>query len=70
LLSDSGLTTSVCYKFLMKITEQWLLYKYVGLEFTPLSKPFKTKAQAEKARLKLPEREQRWVGVGVIRTKG
>jgi hypothetical protein len=23
-----------------KTIERWLLYKYVGLEFTPLSKPF------------------------------
>jgi len=53
----------------MKIIEQWLLYKYVGLEFTPLSKPFKTREQAEKARLKLPERERREVAVGVIRIK-
>jgi hypothetical protein len=53
----------------MKITAQWLLYKYIGLEFTPLSKPFKTREQAEKARLKLPERERRHVGVGVVRTK-
>jgi len=52
-----------------KIVEQWLLFKYVGLEFTPLSKPFKTKAQAEKARLKLPERERRSVAVGVIRVE-
>jgi hypothetical protein len=34
----------------MKIIEQWLLFKYVNGEFTPLSKPFKTKNQAEKAR--------------------
>ena len=39
-----------------KIVERWLLYKYVGLEFTPLSKPFKTREQAEKAREKYPER--------------
>jgi hypothetical protein len=40
-----------CYKPEMsKTVEQWLLFKYVGLEFTPLSKPFKTKEQAEKAR--------------------
>jgi hypothetical protein len=38
-----------------KIVEKWLLYKYVGLEFTPLSKPFKARKQAEKARLKYPE---------------
>jgi len=49
--------------------EQWLLFKYVNGEFTPLSKPFKTKAAAEKARLKLPERERRSVAVGVIRIK-
>ena len=60
----------LCYKNPMKITEQWLLYKYIGLEFTPLSKPFKTREQAEKARLKLPEQERRRVGVGVVRTKG
>jgi hypothetical protein len=53
----------------MKIIEQWLLYNYVGGEFTPLSKPFKSKAQAEEARSKLPERERRQVAVGVIRTK-
>ncbi len=50
-----------------KIIEQWLLFKYIEGEFTPLSKPFKTKGQAEKARLKLPERERRSVAVGVIR---
>ena len=51
----------------MKIIEQWLLYKFIDGQFTPLSKPFKTKDQAEKARLKLPERERRGVAVGVIR---
>jgi hypothetical protein len=43
-----------------KTIEQWLLYRYVGLEFTPLSKPLK-------ARMKYPERERRMIGVGVIR---
>jgi hypothetical protein len=52
----------------MKTIEQWLLYKYVAGEFTPLSGPFKTKAQAEKARLKLPEPERRKVAIGFIRT--
>ena len=33
--------------FIEKIVEQWLLFKYVDREFTPLSKPFKTKKQAE-----------------------
>ena len=53
----------------MKIIEQWLLFKYIKGEFTPLSKPFKTKDRADKARLKLPERERRSVAVGVIRIK-
>ena len=53
----------------MKSNEQWLLFKYVDGEFTPLSKPFKTKDQAEKARLKLPERERRKVAMSVIRLK-
>jgi hypothetical protein len=51
----------------MKIIERWLLFTYIHGEFTPLSKPFKTKDRAEKARLKLPEKEQREVAVGVIR---
>ena len=51
----------------MKINEQWLLFKYIEGQFTPLSKPFKTKDQAEKARLKYPERERGTIGVGVIR---
>jgi len=65
-----GVLPLSCYKNEMpKIVEQWLLFKYVGGQFTPLSKPFKTKASAEKARLKLPERERRSVAVGVIRTE-
>jgi hypothetical protein len=52
-----------------KTTEQWLLFEYVGLEFTPLSKPFKTREQAEKARGKYPERLRKRIGLGVIRTK-
>ena len=59
-----------CYKSEMsKIIAQWLLFKYVGLELTPLSKPFNTREQAEKAREKYPERLRRGVGVGVIRIK-
>ena len=42
-----------------KRIEWWLLYQFVAGEFTPLSKVFKTKTAAEKARLKLPERERR-----------
>jgi hypothetical protein len=52
-----------------KIVEKWLLYKYVGLEFTPLSKPFKTREQAEKAREKYPERVRKTIGLGVIRIR-
>lgn len=52
-----------------KIIVQWLLFKYVDGRVTPQSKPFKTKEQAEKARLILPERERRKVAVGVIRTE-
>jgi hypothetical protein len=50
-----------------KIIEQWLLFQYVGGVFTPLSKPFKTKQQAEKARRKYPERERKTIGLGVVR---
>jgi len=61
----------LCYKLEMsKTIERWLLFKYIGGEFTPLSKPLKKKEQAEKARLKYPERERKTIGIGVIRTKG
>jgi len=49
-----------------KTIEQWLLFEDVGLEFTPLSKPFKTREQAEKAREKYPERLRKTIGLGVI----
>ena len=52
-----------------KIGEQWLLFEYVGLEFAPLSKPFKTEEQGEKAREKYSERLRKGVGLGVIRIK-
>jgi hypothetical protein len=32
-----------------RIIEQWLLFKYIEGQFTPLSKPFKTGEQAEGA---------------------
>ena len=53
-----------------KIVERWLLFKYIDGELTPLSKPLRTKEQAEKARLKHPERERKTIGVGFIRTEG
>jgi hypothetical protein len=46
-----------------------MLFKYVGREFTPMSKPLTTKEQTEKARLKYPERERKTIGIGVIRIK-
>jgi hypothetical protein len=46
------------------------LTKYINGEFTPLSKPLKKMEQAEKARLKYPERERKRIGIGVIRIKG
>ena len=59
-----------CYKLEMpKTIERWLLFKYVDGEFTPLSKPFKTKQLAEKARSKYPERQRKTIGLGVIRRK-
>ena len=51
-----------------KANERWLLFQYEGRKLTPLSKPFKTKEQAEKARLRYPERERKTMGIGVIRT--
>jgi len=50
-----------------KIIEQWLLFRFEHGEFTPLSKPFKTKELAEKARLKYPERKRGTIGLGLIR---
>jgi len=59
----------LCYKFEMaKTNERWLLFTFVGGEFRLLSKPFKTKQLAEKARLKYPERQRKTIGLGVIRT--
>jgi hypothetical protein len=52
-----------------KTIDQWLLFKYADGEFTPLSKPFKTKQRAEKERLKYPERQRKTIGLGVIRSK-
>jgi hypothetical protein len=53
----------------MKSSARWALFEYKGRELVILSKPFKTKALAEKARLKYPERERKGIGVGVIRRK-
>jgi hypothetical protein len=45
-----------------KTIGQWLLFKYAGLEFTPLSEPFETREQAVKAREKYPERLRGRIG--------
>jgi hypothetical protein len=52
-----------------KTTEKWLLFTYIGGEFTPLSNPLKTKQLAEKTRSKYPKQERKQIGVGVIRTQ-
>jgi hypothetical protein len=52
-----------------KTIAKWLLFTYVNGEFTPLSKPLKTKQLAEKARSKYPERERKTIGIGVFRFK-
>jgi hypothetical protein len=51
----------------MKASVRWLLFEYKGLELVILSKPFKTKKLAEKARLKYPDRVARKIGIGVVR---
>jgi len=48
----------------MKTPVRWLLFEYQGLELVILSKPFKTKKLAEKARLKYPDRLRRKIGIG------
>jgi hypothetical protein len=52
-----------------KTTEKWLLFKYIDGEFTPLSRPLKSKQLAEKGRSRYPESERRKIGVGVIQIK-
>jgi hypothetical protein len=51
----------------MKTSVQWLLFEYQGLELIILSKPFKTKKLAEKARLKYPDRLRKKIAIGVVR---
>lgn len=52
-----------------KTIVRWLLYKFVNGEYIALTKAFKTKAAAQKAQLKYPERERRTIGLGVVRIK-
>jgi hypothetical protein len=46
---------------------RWFLFEYQGRELVILSKPFKTKKLAEKARLKYSDRVRRKIGIGVVR---
>ena len=48
-------------------TVRWALFEYKGRELVILSKPFKTKELAEKARQKYSDRERRKIGMGVVR---
>lgn len=51
----------------MKSDKKWMLFKYVEGLPAPLSKPFKSKQLAEKAREKFPERERKRIAIGVVR---
>jgi hypothetical protein len=51
----------------MKSSVRWVLFEYRGLELVILSKPFKTKKLAEKARLKYPDRVRKKIGIGLVR---
>jgi hypothetical protein len=51
----------------MKLSVRWLLFEYQSLELVILSKPFKAKELAEKARQKYPVDIARKIGIGVVR---
>ena len=68
-LRKVGLRLARCYKREMKTIQRWLLFKYVGTDLTPLSKPFKTRKLAEAERSKYPERQQKSIGLGMIRVE-
>lgn len=60
-----------CYKFeMLTIVEQWLLFKYIDRELTPLSKPFKSRELAGKAREKYSQKERKMIAVGLVRKVG
>jgi hypothetical protein len=52
----------------MKISVRWVLFEYVEREPKVLSKQFKTKKDAERARSKLPEKTARRIGIAILRT--
>jgi hypothetical protein len=51
----------------MKVSVRWLVFEYKGVELVVLSKSFKTKKLAEKARLKYPDQARRRIAIGVVR---
>ena len=51
----------------MNSSVRWLPFEYKGLELVVLSKPFKTKELAEKARLKYSGSVRGKIGIGVVR---
>jgi len=51
----------------MKTSMRWVLFEYKGREPVILSKPFKTKELAEKARQKYLDPVRRKIGIGVVR---
>jgi hypothetical protein len=57
---------SLCYKTKMKSAKRWQLFRYVGRELTPVSKPFKTRQAAERARTKLPKKDHRSTAIGLL----
>jgi hypothetical protein len=54
----------------MKTSTKWVLFEYKGLQLVILSKPFRTKQLAERARLKFPERTARKIGIGKVDPRG
>ena len=59
--------SALCYNVSMKISVPWVLYEYVEHQPKMLSKKFKTKKEAERARQRLPQKKANRVGVGTIR---
>ena len=51
----------------MKTSVRWFLFEYEGQNLVILSKGFKTKKLAEKARLKYSDRARKKIGIGVVR---
>ena len=48
----------------MKSAKRWFLYEYKGRELVILSKSYKTKKLAEKAREKYSDNVRRKIGIG------